>query len=118
MDSLLYTHITNDYYTRRYDLNPELLGGLPAVIYAECSPNKTGANNHYYFLDIYFSVGNYPVRDHIIGVSFGQCQMDKKRLDTEVDSWVKQVVNEATFPSQLKDYLKKEQMWECRADDV
>lgn len=117
MDDHLFSHVTCDYYTRHYELNSGLFGGLSVVVYAECSPNRAGINNHYYALDLYFSADGIPVRDHIIGVSFGAGQMDKKQIDAEMDRWVEQIVGEDTFPLYLKDYMRKEKMWEDVLND-
>lgn len=117
MDNQLFSHVTSDYYTRHYELNPEFTNGLQITIYAECSPNKTGMNGHYYALDLYFSADDIPVRNYIVGVSFGEGQMDKDYLDAAVDNWVNTIVNEETFPVYLKDYMRKEEMWENAQND-
>ena len=117
MDNELFSHITCDYYTRHYELDPKFTGGLQVTIYAECSPNTTGMNGHYYALDLYFSADEIPVRDHIVGVSFGEGQMDKRHLDAEMDNWVDIIVSEDTFPVYLKDYMRKEKMWEEAQND-
>ena len=69
-------------------------------------------NGHYYHLDIYFSVDNYVVRDHIIGVTFGTEPLDKRHVDAEMDRWVDQIISEETFPEYLKDYIKMMDLWE------
>lgn len=117
MDNELFSHITSDYYIRRYELDPKFTGGIQVTIYAECSPNSTGMNGHYYALDLYFSADEIPVRDHIVGVSFGEGQMDKCHLDAEMDNWVDIIVSEDTFPVYLKDYMRKEKMWEEAQND-
>ena len=112
MDNQLFSHVTGDYYIRHYELDPKFTNGLQVTVYAECSPNTTGMNNHYYALDLYFSADEIPDREHIVGVSFGYGQMDKRHLDAEMDIWVEQIVGEETFPVFLKDYIRKEKMWE------
>ena len=117
MNNPLFSNITSDYYTRHYELDPQFTGGLQVIVYAECYPNTEGINGHYYGLDIYFSMDQIPVRDYIIGVSFGEGQMDKSHLDAEIDNWVNQFVSEDTFPEYLKDYMRKEKMWENVQND-
>lgn len=112
MDNQLFSGVSCDFYTRHYELNPKFTNGVQVTVYAECSPNVTGMNGHYYALDLFFSADETPVRDHIIGVSFGKGQMDKQHLDAEIDTWVEQIVNEETFPVYLKDYMRKENLWE------
>lgn len=43
--------------------------------------------------------------------------MDKSHLDAEIDNWVNQFVSEDTFPEYLKDYMRKEKMWENVQND-
>lgn len=112
MDNQLFSRISGDYYVRHYELDPKFTDGLQVTVYAECSPNTTGANGHYYALDIYFSADNIPVRDHIVGITFGEGQLDKERLDAQMDIWTEQIISEDTFPVYLKDYMTKEKMWE------
>jgi len=117
MNNQLFSHVTCDYYTRHYELNPKFTNGLQVTIYAECSPNATGMNGHYYALDLYFSAGEIPVRDHITGVSFGTGPMKKKQIDVEMDMWVEQIISAETFPVFLKDYMRKEELWEDTQND-
>lgn len=112
MDNHLFSHVTSDYYARHYELDPKFTNGLQVTVYAECSPNTTGMNGHYYALNLYFSADEIPDREHIVGVSFGYGQMDKRHLDAAIDIWVEQIVGEETFPVFLKDYIRKEKMWE------
>lgn len=112
MNNPLFSRISGDYYVRRYELNPEFANGQQVTIYAECSPNTTGINGHYYALDLYFSANGIPVRDHIIGVSFGEGKLDKEHIDSEIDAWTEHIISEDTFPVYLKDYMTKEKMWE------
>ena len=112
MNAQLFSHITCDYYTRQYELNPQFTDGVQVIVYAECSANKTGVNGHYYALDLFFSADGIPIRNHIIGVSFGAGQMDKPHIDAEIDRWVNQIVREDNFHMNVKDYMRKEEMWE------
>lgn len=112
MNNQLFSHVTCDYYTRHYELSPKFTNGLQVTIYAECAPNKTGMNGHYYALNFYFSADEIPVRNYIIGVSFGTGQMEKRQIDAEIDRWVEQIISEDSFLRDLKDYMRKEKMWE------
>lgn len=117
MANELFSRITCDYYTRHYELAPKFTGGLQVTVYAECCPNTEGINGHYYGLDIYFSMDQIPVRDYIIGVSFGDGQMDKRSLDAEIDNWVNHFVGEDAFLERLNGYMRKEKMWENVLND-
>ncbi len=108
----LFARITCDYYTRHYELSPEFTDGLQVTVYAECYPNIERMNDHYYCLDIYLSVGQIPIRDFVIGVSFGDGQLDKCDIDMEVDNWVRQIVANDTFPKQIEDYMKEQNLLE------
>lgn len=113
-DSSLFSRITSDYYTRRYELKPEVfkvLGGKPVTIYAECSPNILGVNNEQYFLEIYFSVDTFPYRYFIVGVTFGEEKMDKEQIDEELDSWVDETIKDKNFPKYLQDYMKHQKLF-------
>lgn len=112
MNEQLFSHITCDYYTRQYELNTQFTDGVQVIVYAECSANETGVNGHYYALDLFFSADGIPTRDHIIGVSFGAGQMDKPHIDAEIDRWVNQIVREDNFHMNVKNYMRKEEMWE------
>lgn len=103
----LFSRITCDYYTRHYELSPEFTNGLQVTVYAECYSNIEGMNDHYYRLDIYFSADKIPIRDFVIGVSFGNNQLDKDNLDMEIDNWVRQIAIEDTFFKQVEDYMKE-----------
>lgn len=117
MNNQMFLHVTCDYYTRHYELSPTVTNGLPVTIYAECAPNRTGMNGHYYALDLYFSADGIAVRDFITGVSFGEGQMDKHHLDAAMDNWVDGIVSKESFHEQLKDYMRKEKMWEDVLND-
>lgn len=112
MDNQLFSRISGDYYVRHYELNPEFTNGQQVTIYAECSPNTAGTNGHYYALNLYFSANGIPVRDHIIGITFGESELDRERIDSEIDTWTEQIISEDTFPVYLKDYTTKEKLWE------
>lgn len=76
------------------------------------TPTKTGINGQYYALELYLSADDIPVRNHIVGVTFGADQMGKNQIDTEIDRWIEQTVNNDTFPKLLEGYTRKEGMWE------
>ena len=38
--------------------------------------------------------------------------MDKPHIDAEIDRWVNQIVREDNFHMNVKDYMRKEEMWE------
>lgn len=113
MDIPSFTRATNDAYVRHYEVSPEIVGGLSVTIYAECSLNLEKVNNHYYFLNIFFSVDDYDDREFLIGVSFGTEEMDEASMAKEMDIWVDQIVSDdESFPACVQDYLRKEQVWE------
>lgn len=115
----LFSRITCDFYTRHYELSPEFTDGLQVTVYTECYPNIERMNDHYYRLDIYFSADKIPVRDFVIGVSFGDDQLDKCNLDMEIDNWVRQIVADGTFPKQIEDFMKEQRLLEdSRMDEL
>lgn len=101
-----------DYYTRRYEVNPQIMDGRQITVYAECRRNTEGINGDFYWLDIYFSAEQIPTREFVYGVSFGQGKMDKDQKDKEIDDWVTSILANGSVTSLLGDYLEKEQMWE------
>ncbi len=117
MDSSVFSKIKSDYYVRHYEINPKFTEGLQVTVYAECAPNPDAVNGHYYYLDIYLSVDNTAVLDHVVGVTFGERQMDRPHLDAEIDSWVVETVNDESFVRQLRAYMKKELLWENALDN-
>lgn len=117
MNNQLFSHINNDYYVRHYELNPEFTDGHQVTVYAECSPNTTGANGHYYALDLYFSADNLSACDYYIGVTFGEGKMDKESIEEQMDIWVEKMMGEDSFPLCLNDYILKEKMWESAQSD-
>ncbi len=112
MNNPLFSKITSDYYIRHYEIDPKFTEGLQVTVYAECAPNTEGVNGHYYYLDIYLSVDNIAVLDHIVGVTFGEGKMDQFHLDATIDNWIVGIVNQETFSAQLRAYMKKEKVWE------
>lgn len=112
MKNGLFSKISDDFYTRHYELNPEFLNGMAGAIYAECALNVEGINGHHYSLELSFSVDDIGIRRFLIGVTFGTGPMSKDLLDAEIDSWVEQIVAEDTFQGEVAAYLKKEKMWE------
>lgn len=112
MKSGLFLNISDDFYTRRYELNPKRLNGSKVVIYAECGPNTKVPNGGYYHLDLYFSANNIGSLDFITGILFGSGPMEKDELAKKIDSWVRQTVSESDFQSQVAVYLKQEEVWQ------
>lgn len=112
MNNPLFSKITSDYYVRHYEIDPKFTKGLQVTVYAECAPNTEGVNGHYYYLDIYLSVNNIAVLDHVVGVTFGERQMDQRHLDAAIDNWIDVTVDDEAFATQVRAYMKKENMWE------
>lgn len=80
--------------------------------YAECSKNQDchGADD-YYYLELFFSVGDYGTRDFLIGLCFGHAAMDKEMLDREIRSYLNAELDD-TFPELVTRFLKKEHLME------
>lgn len=108
MDSL-FSKVDSNYYVRVYTISPEIFG-KHITLYAECSENEERINGHRYWLDIYFSVEGYSVRDFIVGLSFGDSVLDKKELDSEINRWAEQVVLD-DLQSLIEEYEAKELLW-------
>lgn len=108
MDSL-FSKVDSNYYVRVYTISPEIFG-KHITLYAECSENEERINGHHYWLDIYFSVEGYSIRDYIVGLSFGDSVLDKKELDSEIDGWAAQVVLD-DLQSLIEEYEAKELLW-------
>lgn len=108
MDSI-FSKVDSNYYVRVYTISPEIFG-KHITLYAECSENEERINGHHYWLDIYFSVEGYSIRDYIVGLSFGDSVLDKKELDSEIDGWAAQVVLD-DLQSLIEEYEAKELLW-------
>lgn len=108
MDSI-FSKVDSSYYVRVYTISPEIFG-KHITLYAECSENEERINGHRYWLDIYFSVEGYSVRDFIVGLSFGDGILDKGELDAEIDRWAAQAVLD-NLQAQIEEYEAKELLW-------
>lgn len=106
--------IEKEFYTSQFVVRSEELPEDPVFIYAECSRNKEFPSG-YYELQLYFSVGAYPAREHLLGVSFGKEKMDKDAIDLEIRTWVEEELSNS-FEEYVKDYLKKERLFESALD--
>lgn len=105
MDNFLFSSASSDYYVRYYKINPALFNGIHIEVNAECLLNTDDGIDERYFLEIYFSAENIGFREHIIGLFFGEEQMNQESLDKEIDGWVEQMITEPTFPQMVHDYL-------------
>ncbi len=108
MDNPLFSHVSSDYYTRCYKLDPVCFSGLSVEVLALCTKNVERINDEYYWLDLYYSINNIGVLDYLIGVSFGEEQMDQKSVDNEIDDMVDHMITDPGFPALLQSYLKTE----------
>ena len=113
----LFNSVSSDYYTRQYEITPEVTFGHKATVYAVCALNPSGMNGDKYSLDLFFSVDGYAARDYIVGISFGTGEMERAALDAEIDSWVRQYLDRDLI-TRIHRYLKKEQMWEEYSDTL
>ena len=112
MNNPLFSHVSSDYYTRCYKMNPKRFGGLSVTICALCTENTERINDEYYWLDLYYSIGDVGVLDYLVGVSFGDKKMDQKSVDIEMDELVKHMTTDPGFPAMLQSYLRREQILE------
>lgn len=111
----MFTSVSSDYYLRKYEINPTLTFGHRVTVSAVCDLNQSGMNGHYYSLELYFSVDDYPTKDHIITVSFGSQKMEREEIDSEIDTWVRQYMDEV-FVERIHLYIKKEELMEDYLD--
>ena len=102
--------VENEYYTSRFMVHSEDFPDNPVCIYAECSRNKDDTPG-FYKLDIFFSVGDYAAREHLIGVCFGDRKMEKSEIDQQIKTWVNHELS-SSFVECVKDYLAKECLFE------
>lgn len=109
-----FSNVTSDIYIRKYVLDPEFTNDLQIYVYAECSPNidRESEDEGYYLLELYFSVGGDPTRDYIWGIPFGTKEMDRQRMDVEMDHWVTVLEDDESFFLQIEEYRRKAKLWE------
>ena len=112
MSNPLFSHVSSDYYTRSYKLDPAQFGGLSVTVLALCTQNAERINDEYYWLDLYYSIGEVGILDYLVGVSFGENQMDQKSVDNEMDDMVNHMVTDPGFPAMLQSYLNREKIIE------
>ena len=106
--------INSEIYTAQFVIHSKKLPECPVFIYSECSKNKEFSSG-YYELQLYFSVGNYPAREHLIGVNFGKEKMNRRAIDLEIRAWIEEELSNS-FEECVKDYLKKEHLFEALLD--
>ena len=102
--------VENDYYTSQFMVHSEDFPENPVYVYAECSRNKDDTLG-FYKLALFFSVGNYAAREHLIGVYFGDRKMEKSEIDQQIRAWVNNELSDS-FVEFVKDYLTKESLFE------
>lgn len=116
--SEVYSIIREDdlYYTSHYRVKYHALDD-PIYFFAECSINPdTREPNSYYYLELFFSVGLYGNREHLIGLYFGDCSLGKEELDYEIRSYIISQLDEV-FPDLIRHYLKKEALMDAQLDN-
>lgn len=100
-------------YAREYLIPAECFECNEAVtLHAECTQtSERDRNNGYYMLTFHFSVGDYGVRQHLVGVFFGRERMSREAIDQTIDDFARSQINDI-FPQLVADYLEKEEVWE------
>lgn len=117
MDSLPMIPVNKEIYTREYLIPADCFPCNEQVtLYAECSHTSESERDcGYYRLAFFYSVGSYPIRDHLITVFFGEQSMPKAAIDRIIDEHARCTLDE-TFPEFVAEYLEKEEMWENELD--
>ena len=121
----IYSEVASDIYTRKYVIKPsffeELYGGLFRhlfgdtfiTVYTECMLTTGDIKKHgEYLLEIYFSVGTCVDREFLIGLPFGETQLEKNHLDSIIDGWVESTVSDPDFLDIIEHYLKAIELYE------
>lgn len=112
MSNVMIRPVEREVYSKHYQLESPSFSGDTVYVYAECYKNpQEGSQNEYYMLDIYFSVGDYAIKDHLIGLCFGNGPMSKADIDQEINGFVELQINDL-FVEFVHAYIEKEEMWE------
>ena len=112
MNNSWFLRVEDDIYVRRYTVSLPFVENDSITICAMCSKNTGRINNEEYFLEVFFSVGEYADLEFVSGITFGEGRLDKKALDTEINKWVEHFVREDSFPQLVSRYLKRMQLYE------
>lgn len=112
MKEFCFSRIEDDIYMRRYTISQPFIENDSVIICAMCSKNAGQINNHEYFLEVFFSVGEYGDLEFLSGITFGEGRLDKKALDVEIDKWVEHFAQEDSFPQLVSRYLKRMELYE------
>ena len=108
--------IDEEFYSTHFSLYSEEFEDR-IYYYAECSRNPDARKKDaYYFLELFFSVGEYGAREFLIGVTLGNDAMDKKSLDYEIRTYLISQLDD-DFPLLVQQYLKKEHLLEDWLDE-
>ena len=108
---ILISHEIHDYYTSHYRVKHHAIDE-PIHFVAECSINPdTTMTDAYYFVNLFFSVGQYGNREHLIGLYFGDSELSKEDLDVEIRSRILDQLEEGILDL-VGQYLKKESLME------
>ena len=108
--------IDEEFYSTHFSLYSEEFEDR-IYFYAECSRNPDARKKDaYYFLELFFSVGEYGAREFLIGVTLGNDAMDKKSLDYEIRTYLISQLDD-DFPLLVQQYLKKEHLLEDWLDE-
>ena len=112
MSNVLIRPVEREIYSKLYQLDSPGFHGNTVYVHADCYENpERKCQDEYYMLDLYISVGQYPNKNYLVGVCFGNGPMAKQAIDHEIDSYVDSQVDELFFDL-ITDYLDKEAMWE------
>lgn len=105
--------VKKEIYAREYLIPAECFPCNEQVtLYAECTHTSESERDcGYYKLSYYFSVGDYPARDHIIDLFWGKQSMSRAEIDATIDDFAR-VQTGDLFPEMVEAYLKKEELWE------
>lgn len=105
--------IKKEIYSREYLIPAECFAcNEPVTLYAECShTSELERDCGFYKLTFFFSVGDYPTRDHLIGLYFGTQSMSRAAIDATIDEFARSQIDDQ-FPMFVDLYLEKEELWE------
>ena len=105
--------IKKEIYSREFLIPAECFAcNEPVTLYAECThTSEIERDCGFYKLTFLFSVGDYPTRDHLIGLFFGNHSMSQAAIDATIDEFARSQIDEQ-FPIFVERYLEKEALWE------
>jgi len=90
--------------TIKYNIDESVAGEKDVKLYAEISDKPEFPDIGAFMLDVYMGIESYGLREHVVGLGFGEKSMDKASMIAFVDSIIDGQLKD-NFHSRVKSFI-------------